>query len=86
MSLDRQDIRARLDADKHERLLAICNATGTTVADFIEALVVPAVDGKVHEAILICRQLGLIPAAGINREEPRQGATGQESSLAGVRR
>ena len=45
MSLDRQDVRCRLDADKHAALVAICNARGLTVAEFVEALLLPENEG-----------------------------------------
>ena len=57
MSLERKDVRAYLDADIHQALTTICNARNTTVADFIEALLVPEIRRVVHEARLIADSL-----------------------------
>lgn len=67
MSLERKDVRAYLDADLHQALTAICNARNTTVADFIEALVVPEIKRVVHEATVIADALRV---PGKTRREP----------------
>lgn len=70
MSLERQDVRAKLDPDMHEALIAICDAKGVTLGEFIEALLVPEIRRLVHEANVIADKLRRTPAAGNSRESP----------------
>lgn len=51
MSLERQDVRARLDADLHTALIALCDVDGVTVAEFIENLLAPVIRDRVRAAI-----------------------------------
>lgn len=67
MTLERQDVRGKIDADLHEALLAICEAKGITQAEFIESLVVPEIKRLIHEATVIADRVRHIPAAGNNR-------------------
>lgn len=53
MSLDRVDVRAKVDPDVHEALMRICNAKGLTQGEFIEALLVRRIKRLIHEANLI---------------------------------
>lgn len=76
MSLDRVDVRAKVDPDMHEALLAICDAKGVTLGEFIEALLVPEIKRLVHEANVISERLRSIPASGKNREAP--GSSGKQ--------
>ena len=62
MSLERKDVRAKLDHDMHEALKAICDARGLDVGEFIESIVVREVRQVVHDAILIADR---IPRSGI---------------------
>jgi hypothetical protein len=68
MSLERQDVRAKLDADVHEALVAICDARGVTVGEFIESLLVPEIKRVVHEATVISDRLLRRGKAGSSRE------------------
>jgi hypothetical protein len=76
MSLERQDIRAKVDADVHEALVAICDAKGVTLGEFIEALLVPEIKRLVHEATVISDKLRRIPASGNSRDS--QGVVGKQ--------
>jgi hypothetical protein len=78
MSLERQDVRAKLDADVHEALVAICDAKGVTLGEFVEALLVPEIKRLVHEATVISDKLRSISGAGNNRES--SGASGKSRS------
>jgi hypothetical protein len=78
MSLERVDVRAKVDADVHEALVAICDAKGVTLGEFIEALLVPEIKRLVHEATVISDKLRGISGSGNNRESP--GASGKERS------
>lgn len=50
MSLERQDVRARLDAEMHAALVALCDVDGVTMAEFIENLLVPVIRERVRAA------------------------------------
>ena len=67
MSLERVDIRAKLDPDMHEALVAICDAKGVTLGEFIEELVVPEIKRVVHEATVITDKLRISGTTGKNR-------------------
>lgn len=51
MSLDRQDVRARLDPELHAALVALCDVDGVTVAEFIENLLAPVIRDRVRAAM-----------------------------------
>lgn len=68
MSLERVDVRAKLDPDVHEALVAICNARCLTLGEFIENLLVPEIKRVVHEATLITDKLRISGTNGKNRE------------------
>ena len=44
MALDRKDIRAKLDADMHAKLKAICEFDDIDIGEFIEALLIPVIE------------------------------------------
>lgn len=83
MSLERQDVRAKLDADMHEALTAICDAKGITHGEFIESLVVPEIKRLIHEASVITERLRSPGTTGKNREKPGSLATARESEERG---
>lgn len=83
MSLERQDIRAKLDADVHEALTAICDARGITVGEFVESLLVPEIKRLVHEASVISERLRGRGTSGKNRERP--GISGNSRECLGDR-
>lgn len=53
MSLERKDIRAKLDAELHVALVEICDLDGVTQAEFIEAVLVPVLRKRIHDAIAL---------------------------------
>ena len=71
MSLERQDVRFKLDAVVHGQLRAICDSDGVDINDFVEKIVVPVVKKRVHDAIELANRLhkaGLIGKTGEFRE------------------
>lgn len=68
MSLERCDIRARIDADVHTALLAICEVDAVTVAEFIEALLVPVVLARVSGAIQLHSKVKDLPLGATQRD------------------
>jgi len=67
MSLERVDVRAKLDPDVHEALVAICDAKGLTLGEFVEALLVPEIKRLVHEANVITERLRISGTNGKSR-------------------
>lgn len=67
MSLERQDIRAKLDPDDHRALVCICNIDGVSIAEFIERLVVPVIRKRVHDANVLARDFPLRGISGSDR-------------------
>lgn len=71
MALERKDIRAKLDADVHTALRTICEVDGVDMGEFIEALVIPVVQKRIHDATVLSRAL------------QRAGITGIQGALVG---
>lgn len=70
MSLERQNINAKLDPDTHRALKAICDAEGVTMAEFIERILVPVITRRVHEARLIADAVASPSVSGNRRQSP----------------
>ena len=52
MSLERRDVRVKLDYEIHQALLRLCERTGMDPARYAEQILVRALKKKVHEAII----------------------------------
>lgn len=75
MSLERQDVRARLDAELHAALVVLCDVDGITVAEFIENLLAPVIRDRVRAAIELherLSRLGLTATKCDSVEKPRK--------------
>jgi hypothetical protein len=72
MAIERKDIRAKLDDDMHAALKAICDIDGVDMGVFIEQLLVPVIQKRVHDAIALAEKL------------PRQGTSGKTRRSAGT--
>lgn len=84
MSLDREDIRAKLDPEIHRALKAICDAEGVTISEFVERVLVPVIKRRVHEATLIVaavRGPGKTGNTGMGRETPHDHGVANDSRL-----
>jgi hypothetical protein len=68
MSLDRKDIRAKLDADLHAALAVLCDVDGLDIGEFIERVVVREVRQRVHDASVIADRTARLGIAGSGRE------------------
>lgn len=76
MSLDRKDIRAKLDPDMHRALQVLARVQGKTDAELIEEILVPVIQRRVHEASVIAAEATLAGITGNFRES--SGKTGSE--------
>lgn len=62
MSLERKDVRAKLDSELHAALVEICRLDGTEIGEFVERLLVPVIRKRIHDAIelgLAAERLGI---------------------------
>lgn len=57
MSLERKDIRAKLDPELHAALTEICALDGVEIAEFIESLLVPVIRKRCSDAIALAQAL-----------------------------
>jgi len=53
MSLPRQDVRLKLDAEVHEALKVIAEADGADLCEWVEMVVVREVTKRIHRASVI---------------------------------
>lgn len=75
MSLARKDVKVYFDVDMHAKIKAICEIDNIGLAELIEALVVPAVDKRVHDAIMLAAALA---SKGIDRDLPELTGMGRK--------
>lgn len=69
MSLDRKDIRAKLDPDWHEALIKICARDGIDVGEFIEREIERVLSERIHGWILDSEVMGRLGITGKLREK-----------------
>jgi hypothetical protein len=68
MSLDRKDVRAKLDANMHKALTIITEADRMDICDWVEQLIVLEIRRRVHEAQSIAAETGSLGITGNQRE------------------
>lgn len=78
MSLERQDVRAKLDHELHAQLKAICQVDGVDMGEFIEAALRPVIHKRVHDAILLAADLARQGITGNFRENPGIAGNGRD--------
>lgn len=65
MSLERKDVRAKLDPDMHEALTVLCEVAGLDIGVFVERELVRVIQQRVHAATVIVERLKRRGKAGI---------------------
>ena len=70
MSLDRPDVKFRLDPPYHRALKRICDAKGIGMNEWLEELVVTRLREIVHEASVIAESAPDLGISGNGREKP----------------
>jgi hypothetical protein len=68
MTLDRKDIRAKLDHEVHAALKAICDIEGVDMGEWIEAQLVPVIQKRVHDAMVLADAFQRAGITGSSRE------------------
>jgi len=70
MSLERKDFRGKLDAGMHAKLKAICEVDDVDMGVFIENLLIPVIEKRVHDAMVLANALQRQGITGSGRESP----------------
>jgi hypothetical protein len=68
MSLDRKDIRAKLDPEMHNALHILCEVDGIDLGEFIERELVRVIRERVHAATVIAGRAARLGITGNDRE------------------
>jgi hypothetical protein len=68
MSLDRKDIRAKLDPDLHAALVVLCETDQLDIGEFVERELVRVIRRRVHEAHVIASKTPRLGKTGNVRE------------------
>jgi hypothetical protein len=69
MSLERKDVRLKLDHDKHAAAKVIAETEGKDIAEWIEEVIVDVIKKRVHLANVIVSRLEETGAIGTFRDE-----------------
>lgn len=75
MSLERKDVRAKLDPDTHAALTVLAEIDQLDIGEFIEREMVRVVYERVHAATVIAERCGRLGISGNRRESA--GKTGR---------
>jgi hypothetical protein len=78
MTLDRKDVRAKLDPNIHAALVVICEERGLDVGEFIEREIAALVLGLVHDATVLAERTAHLGFSGKNREHSGIGKAGRK--------
>lgn len=76
MSLERKDIRAKLDPDLHQALTVLCEVDDCDLGEFIEREIVRVILKRVHGASLIAERTAHLGINGSAREKPGTSGSG----------
>lgn len=68
MSLERKDIRAKLDPDVHAALVIVCEQKGLDVGEFVEREIEAIILGLIHDANVLVAKTGHLGIAGKPRD------------------
>jgi len=72
VSLERKDVRCKLDAEWHEALLAVCDRDRLDIGEFVEGLLVRELGARIHAAILDADSLLRLGITGKIRQGLKQ--------------
>lgn len=78
MSLERKDVRAKLDPDMHTALAVLCEIDQLDIGEFVERELVAVIRARVHAATVIAERTARLGIPGNARE--RQGTPGNRRS------
>lgn len=78
MSLERKDVRAKLDPDTHAALTVLAEIDQLDIGEFIERELVRVVYERVHAATLIAQRCERLGISGNRRESAGKTGRGRE--------
>lgn len=78
MSLERKDIRAKLDPDMHAALVVLADVDKIDLSEFIEREIVRVIQERLHAASLIADAMARLGISGNRREPPGKSGSGRE--------
>lgn len=64
MSLDRKDLRVKLDAEVHAQLVAVAEVDQVDMAEYVERLIAADVAHRFHKATLLVQKAARLGLAG----------------------
>lgn len=73
MSLERKDVRAKLDPEVHEALTILCEVDAVDIGEFIERELVRVIRQRLHDASVLAARtshLGISGKATVKRGSP----------------
>jgi hypothetical protein len=73
MSLERKDVRAKLDPAWHGALSAVAEADGKDIGEWVEAVIVRELQRRVSEATVIAEAVSRLGISGNVRETKYKG-------------
>lgn len=68
MSLERKDVRFKLDPDWHSALSELAQIAGVDINDLCETVITEYIRRRVHEANLVAERTRRLGISGIGRE------------------
>ncbi len=74
MSLERKDVRAKLDPDMHAALHVLCEIDQCDLGEFVERELVRVIRERVHAAKVIAERTARLGISGSRRESDAGGS------------
>lgn len=68
MSLERKDVRFKMDPDAHAALSVLADTAGVDIGEFVENVVEREVIRRVHEARVVADRTARLGIAGSSRD------------------
>jgi hypothetical protein len=78
MSLERKDVRFKLQPDMHQALTVLAECAQIDIGEFVELLVQREVVRRCHEASVIAEKTARLGITGIGRESQGNAGRGRE--------
>lgn len=78
MSLERKDLRLKLDADIHAGLDMLAEMDGMLLSDLGEKIIVEWVRRRIHEATVVAERAARLGISGSRRESSGTSGSGRE--------
>lgn len=77
MSLERKDVRAKLDPDTHAALVVLAEIDQLDIGEFVERELVRVINERVHAATVIAERCARLGISGNRRESAGKTGSGR---------